>query len=63
MLDWFLQGNWNDWKYIITVPFCLLVGFCLGWKHHGDKLKKPTLYQFGESSTETEGDAFQQEEK
>lgn len=25
-----MEWYWSDWKYIITVPLCLVVGVCLG---------------------------------
>ena len=31
MIEWFLQGNWHDYKYYFTVPFCLFVGYLVGW--------------------------------
>jgi len=31
MIDSFMQGNWHDWKYAITVPLCVFVGYLIGY--------------------------------
>ena len=33
-------NNYQDWKYPVTVIFCLFIGFLAGWFSHKDKCEK-----------------------
>lgn len=33
-------NNYQDWKYPVTVVFCVAVGYLAGWFNHKDKCRK-----------------------